>query len=53
MAKSAKKVVAQEITFQGINSLPEDQRNMGVTAQDIFKFVQEQEAPDYTSVNQW
>ena len=42
MAKSAKKVVAQEITFQGINSLPEDQRNMGVTAQDIFKFVQEQ-----------
>ena len=41
MAKSAKKVAVAEITFAGINSLPEDQRKAGVTAQDIFNFVQE------------
>lgn len=41
MAKSAKKVAVAEIIFAGINSLPEDQRKSGVTAEHIFAWVQE------------
>ena len=41
MAKAVTKKVAQEITFAGINALPEERKREGVTAEDIFKFVQE------------
>lgn len=42
MAKSAiKKSQVAEVIFRGIQDLPEDRKSIGVTAEDIFKFVQE------------
>ena len=42
MAKSAiKKSQVAEVIFRGIQDLPEDRKSQGVTAEDIFKFVQE------------
>ena len=41
MAKSAKKTQSTETIFNGIRDLPEDRQREGVTAEDIFKFVQE------------
>lgn len=48
MAKTAVKkstkvapAVSTEVVFQGINAIPEDRKNIGVTAADIAKFVQE------------
>jgi len=43
MAKSAvvKKSQEAEVVFRGINELPEDRKSQGVTAEDIFTFVQQ------------
>ena len=41
MAQAKKKPTPAPVVFRGINELPDDRKREGVTAEDIFAFVQE------------